>query len=488
MKKHLLLLLSLFFVIVYTSCSNSDDDSVIIQGVVTNESTGQPLLDAIVQITSPAEFANEFVRTDSAGRYTFTGLNVTTVTEFELTISLTEFEQLISAVTATPGQDLTANFALIPETTGGGDDGGDDDDDDGGGDVQGPPSGAASIILENVSQTAINIRGTGGAVNSVFTFQVQDSAGRALDLTNPVDVQFNIIQGPGGGEGITPEVVSTNAEGRAITSLFSGDSAGVVRVEAVIERPEVPLTIRSTPILVAINGGFPDPNRFFVVTENVNVEGFGILADGLSYTVSASVGDLNGNPVREGTAVDFRTIHGGIIDGSAVTDANGLASVTLRPDGSSPNTSPNGIGFIEVIGRTVDADNNFITQNLDILFTTREANISVNPGTVNIPSGGSQAFALTVEDLNGYPMAAGTQISVEVADGLEVTGGEITLNNSFVAGPGTTQFNFTVSDIDADNSDTVGTSVIVTVTTPSGAVTTLTITGNRAKRSFNIVE
>lgn len=482
MKKHFFLFISLLFVL-HISCSTSNDDEVIIQGVVTNDATGQPLLDAIVQITSPDEFANEFVRTDAEGRYSFTGLSISTVTEFTLTISLTEFEQLSSAVTATPGQDLTANFALIPETTTGG--GSDDDDDDGGGDdVQGPPAGAASIILEEVSTTSINIRGTGGVVNSVFTFQVQDSAGRALNLTNPVDVQFNIIQGPGGGEGITPAVVSTNAEGRAITSLFAGDSAGVVRVEAVINRPEVPLTIRSTPILVVINGGFPSPDRFFVATENVNVEGFGVLGGDLSYSVSASVGDRNGNPVRVGTAVDFRTNHGGVIEGSAVTDASGLATVALRPDGSSPNTSPMGLGFIEVVGRTVDENNNFITRSLDILFTTREANISVNPGTVNIPSNGSQAFALTVEDLNGYPMAAGTEISIEVADGLEVTGGEITLNNSFVAGPGTTQFNFTVSDIDGDNSDTVGTSIIVTVTTPSGATSTLTITGNRAKRSF----
>ncbi len=82
-------------------------------------------------------------------------------------------------------------------------------------------------------------------------------------------------------------------------------------------------------------------------------------------------------------------------------------------------------------------------------------------------------------------MAAGTQIEVEVANGLEAVGDVgFTLGDYFQPGPGSTEFGFTVSDTDDENSDEVGTSITISVTAPaSGSVTTLTVQGTRAKIS-----
>ena len=187
--------------------------------------------------------------------------------------------------------------------------------------------------------------------------------------------------------------------------------------------------------------------------------------------------------MKQGTAVDFRTEGAGIIEGSALTDAFGTAIVKLRPDGSRPTTDPLGTGFFTVKAKTVDENNDFVNQNLKLLFTTSQALISINPNSVNIPADGAQAFTYTVTDLNGNPMSAGSDISVSVATGLEASGDVgFSLGDFTSPGAGSTEFGFTVSDTDDENSDVIGTSITITVTSAgTGSTTSLTIQGTRAK-------
>lgn len=49
MKRTLSLLLALLpIILLNTNCSTSDEDGAIIQGVVTNSTSGSPLVDAII--------------------------------------------------------------------------------------------------------------------------------------------------------------------------------------------------------------------------------------------------------------------------------------------------------------------------------------------------------------------------------------------------------------------------------------------------------
>ena len=477
-KYHLLSIFTLLFIISLNSCTNTNDE-VIIAGQVSDADSGDPILGATVEIETPTLLA-DFVKTDSLGNYEFTGIDITEVTDIELTASAANFGDVSRSLKVAPSDILNnIDFELTPDDS-------QDPDDTGGDEVSGEPEGAAAIILESLSSESINIRQTGGNISSRFTFSVVDSAGRAINTEGSVDVQFSILKGPGGGETVIPQTVTTNANGQAVTSLFSGDSAGVVRVRATIVRTDVGITIISDPILVAINGGFPSPDRFFIGTANNNIEGFGIISgnDGnLEYEVVASVGDKFGNPVKEGTAVDFRTEGAGIIEGSALTNEFGTAIVKLRPDGSRPTTDPSGTGFFTVKGKTVDENNDFVVKDLKLLFTTSQALITVNPSSVTIPSNGSQAFTYTVTDLNGNPMSAGSEISVSVATGLEAIGDVgFNLGDFTSTGAGKTEFGFTVSDTDDDSNDEVGTSITISVKAAStGSTTSLTIQGTRAK-------
>ncbi|MBO6524415.1 MAG: carboxypeptidase regulatory-like domain-containing protein [Balneolaceae bacterium] len=468
-----LLFLALLFLV---NCQPSDEDSVTIQGQVTDERTGVGLPGAAVIITSPDELGSNFASTDSSGNYSFGGITITQATDVTFRASQTGYVSATRSITIVPGQAFTLDFELEEE---GSDSGGDT----GGGDepvVGGEPGVPAAIVLTDVSETAINIRQTGGTVNTTFSFIVQDSSGRNMNEDTPVEVNFRIIKGPGGGEAVVPERVETNDEGAVVSNLFSGDSAGVVRLEAFIERNDG-VRIASTPILIAINGGFPAADRFFVAPINYNVEGYGYLDPGISYAITASVGDRYGNPVKVGTAVDFRT-EAGRIDGSAITDERGFASVQLSPDGSSPGSGTADVGFFNITAKTVDEDNEYIEKDIRMLFTTREAIITFTSGAFDIPANGSDNISFTVTDLNGRPMAAGSTISVSSQGDIEITGdSNIKLGDFFTGGPGRTTFTVTAQDVDDLNNTAQGASVTVTVSTPSGNTTSATITGTRRK-------
>ncbi len=469
-------------VLLLVSCQSADDDSVTIQGTVQDNDTGVGLENAAVIISSSGDLNGTFTSSDSTGAYIFRDLNVSEATDLGIRASLSGYETLTKNVTALPGQLINLNFNLVEET----DDTPDPGTGDGGGDdiVEGEPGVPAAITLLNVSEESINIRQTGGISSTTFSFVIQDSAGRAMDASSPVTVNFRIINGPDGGEAVVPTTVETNDEGKVVTSLFSGDSAGVVRVEAYINREDGE-TISSKPVLVAIHGGFPSSDHFFVSTPNRNIEGYGYIypeAPENIYSIIASVGDRFGNPVKQGTSVDFRSLNSGIVQGSAVTNDDGFAGVRYFPNGATPSGHPNGIGFFDVQAHTVDEDNNSINRTITLLFTTRTAIITFTDTDFDVPANGSDNVAFTVTDLNGYPMAAGTTISVSSTAGIEVAGdASVKLGDYFTGGLGVTEFTITLSDIDETSSATVASSVTVTVTTPSGNQTTATLSGTRAK-------
>ena len=78
--------------------------------------------------------------------------------------------------------------------------------------------------------------------------------------------------------------------------------------------------------MIAIYGGFPDPNHYAVASDKLNYPNYGII--GVEIPFTAFVGDKYSNPVRPGTSVYFETTSG-IIDGSNTTDNLGRATVTM---------------------------------------------------------------------------------------------------------------------------------------------------------------
>lgn len=442
-------------------------EPITVTGQVVESNSQSPVENATVAIVSPEDLAQETI-TDGSGNYVFEEVAVDSVIDLTIRAEKEGFSAESITIVAAPERELTVPDLRIRDQ--------ERDDDD---DISSPRGGAASIVLLNLSSPIINITETGGSVNSSFTFEVQDSSGRAIDANHAEDVHFEIVEGPNGGESITPQLVRTDAGGQVSSNIFAGNIAGNVKIEARIERPDVGLTIRSKPILLTIHGGFPDLAHFSIAADIFNFEAFAI--NGNRDEITVIVGDEYSNPVKPETPVYFNTT-GGVIQGSGVTNNDGEVAVDLISGDPRP---PNQYATIRAY--TFDENDNEISRQITVLFSGPPSSnkIQVSPNTFNITNNGGASFNMTLTDINDNPLPYNTQVTVNPSEGMTVSGdSNFRIPNALVGGPGVTQFSFTVQDSDEDDLGSQPVSIFIEVETPGGFRATKTIHGTKAK-TFN---
>lgn len=472
MKKKFTLTLLSFAVLAVSLLIGCEEiyEPITVTGRVVENDTESPIANATVSIISPEDLAMETI-TGSNGEFTFEEVAVDSVIDMTLQAEKEGFSSNTITIVAAPERQLSVPDLKIRNQQSGDGDG-----------VQGETGGAANIELVNLESQSIRIDETGGAGNSAFTFVVLDSTGRAINSNNAIDVRFRITEGPDGGESITPAVVRTNANGEVTSNIFAGTVAGNLQIEALIERPDVGVTIRSKPILLTIHGGFPDLAHFSIAADIYNFEAYSI--NGNRDEITVIVGDKYSNPVKEGTPVYFNSTHG-VIQGSGVTDADGQVTVDLISGDPRPPAN-NAISTIRAY--TFDENDAEITREIPILFSGPPASnkIQVSPSTFSIDAGGSQRFTMTVTDINDNPLPYNTQITVTPSDGMTIDGEtDISVPNTLSPGAGVTEFTFTAQDSDDESSDEQEVSILIQVETPGGYRATKTITGTKAKAFFN---
>ncbi|MCH8033455.1 MAG: hypothetical protein IH950_06845 [Bacteroidetes bacterium] len=408
--------------------SSGGDPSVqggksIISGLVVSEQTNFPLDSALVRIFGTT--LNLVLFTDSQGRFVFE-----VVLEFDEDLMIMTYRENYlpdtTEVTVVVGENLNVpNIALKELENNGG----------------GPTGDPVSIFLSSISSTTIGVKESGSEETTRIVFAVHDSAGRPIDLEHSVTVKFRLGSGPGGGEFLSPYSIPTNSSGQAAVNLTSGTKAGAVQVIAEIDLGSEMIT--SLPVGITIHGGLPDYNHFSIAPVRLNFPGYNIF--GLTDEIVAFVGDKYANPVRLGTAVYFTTT-GGIIEGSTLTNDQGIGSVDLISAEPRPFHATLGAGFATVTASTVDENSATISRETIVLFSGIPQ-VSVTPTSINIPNAGSQSFSYYVGDQNGNPLAAGTSITV-IVEGDDVKAqGDLNVSLPDTQSPAWTQFNFLVYDI-----------------------------------------
>ncbi|MDX1530647.1 MAG: hypothetical protein R3362_03900, partial [Rhodothermales bacterium] len=395
--------------------SASEEGTTTFIGTVVDAVTDAPVAAATVNVVGTAQTAT----TDGTGRFTLAVEADSTGAPIMLEAFASGYEPKSQQALAVVDQEVSIpDIVLMPRNAGG--DGSDDDDDGSGGDgdnggvddgAEGVSGPAASITLVGRSSEAIAVTGAGADETATLTFVALDGYGNPVTTEHAVELNFAIGSGPGGGEFLTPAVVTTDASGRAQVTLSSGTAAGPVQIvaTATVDGTE----LRSQPVTITITGGLPDDDHFSIAPENYNFPGY--IRFGLKIKISGFVGDRYGNPVQPGTAVYFTT-DGGIIEGSGVTGDLGMTSVELvsaEPLPSNPIecptvTSPE--GYAVVRARTSDENNQIIEATSTVLFSDESQIEIVTPG---LEMG---AFDFVVDDRFGHPLGPGTTIRVD-ADG-----------------------------------------------------------------------
>lgn len=418
-------------------------ETITLSGQVINYVTGAPIKEAIVDIKGGTDEVT--VTTDVQGKYNG---EVQSSSNVNLVIITSKDNYNIDtlSVFATIGQPLNVPIiSLVPNGTG-----------------IIPSGDPVSIFISEVSAPVIGVKESGGEETTRMVFVVQDSSGIPVDLDHSVTVNFYLAAGPGGGELLSPSSVNTNNIGQAVVNLTSGTKAGVVQIIAEIDLPNT--TIKSLPVSVTIHGGLPDQAHFSIAPQYLNFPGYNIY--GLTNTITAFVGDKYANPVRPGTAVYFTTT-GGIVEGSTLTNDQGIGSVDLISASPQPDDAVLGPGFGRVTASTVDENQIIISDEIVVLFSG-VPQLSVSPTTFNIPNGGSQSFTYTVHDQNNNPLAGGTNITVDVSGDDTGSGGDLNFILPDTQSQSWTQFGFFVYDT-TDTIDVVKTvNITINTTGPNG--------------------
>ncbi len=334
----------------------------------------------------------------------------------------------------------------------------------------------AHVEINGRHVSHIYVRASGLKETALVQFVVTDKQGRPVDGENEVDLNFEILESPGGGEYIYPNSMMTQ-NGYAYTVLSSGTVSGPVRIRAWFEAEGN--VYESTPMRLVIYGGLPDEEHFSVALEQVNIAGH--VHSGIIDHVTAFVGDRYSNPVAPGTMVYFYTDYG-IVDGGAPTDEMGRATVQYMSAEPSPEVPPvaDSYAFIKAWTFGDKNEDNAIVDSTRLLWSGPTGFIEVAPDTFSYTELNRPVnFSYRIKDIWGYPLVYNTNINVESTDGTLYGDVSVRMVDTQAIGSGTTDFQFTWAPGDSLEAPQVNISIKVNPPDLGNGYRSYSITGVR---------
>lgn len=188
----------------------------------------------------------------------------------------------------------------------------------------------SSVGFLSATPDTIFLKGSGYVENSNVKFRVNDANGNGVPEQM---VEFELTTFAGGVllDGVTSKITKkTDSNGEVIVRVNSGTVPTPVRVKATL----VGSTISTVSSSLAIAVGLPSQLNFSLAQGTINIEGYN--HDGVPNTYTVIASDRLGNPVPEGTAINFVS-EGGQVQATRLTAIqNGLSSTTANYLSSEP--------------------------------------------------------------------------------------------------------------------------------------------------------
>ena len=446
--RNVLVQASVLFLLVYAGCDVPSEPvtgstppptttpiTTYMSGTVVRSDNLSPIAGAFV-----FDAANLSRDTSNADGSFLLKYNLTTRTTFKILSTKIGYSNDTLVVSLDPGRDTVVTRLLVADL------------------ITAPPTARepAQIAFIGVTTPDIFVAGVGATENSILTYEVRDSLGKAIDRAHRAYAVYSIqffpnTFAPGGtSPRLIPSADSTGDDGRVRVNITSGTRAGVVQMVVSINSPSG--LIRSQPVRITISSGFPDQRHFTISTPRYNFPGLEFFNTRATVIVQAA--DKYSNPVQAGTAVYFSTLHGSIQTLGGLTGADGFVSKDLI----SGKPTPEGVDALPVLGpgyswvyaQTIGDNGTQVLDSIPILWTGKPILTKTDAVfNFNIANGGTAGpFTFTVMDKYDHPVSAGTTINVS---GLGVIAGgnaNITMNDTFASGSGTTSFSVTIADAD----------------------------------------
>ena len=188
--------------------------------------------------------------------------------------------------------------------------------------------GTINFINSNLSGTSLVLKGTGGLgrmESALLTYKVVDQTGAGLAGVN---VTFTATTTTGGLK-VLPLNATTDTNGLVSTSVQSGTIPTPVRVIAQASRNGISISGLSDAL--TISTGLPIQKAMSMSADKYNIEGLSY--DGTQAQITVRMADQYGNPISDGTTVNF------IAEGGAVGTSLQGACLTVGGGCTVPFTS-----------------------------------------------------------------------------------------------------------------------------------------------------
>ena len=230
-----------------------------------------------------------------------------------------------------------------------------------------PPT-VASISFVSATPDTIFLRGSGFVENSTITFRVQDAAGNGVRgqtvLLEPTTLAGGLRLEDLGSISDFPISRTTDSNGNIVVRINSGTVPTPVRVRATLGTGGSSISTVSSTLAIAV--GLPSQLNFSLSQATRNIEGFNIDGTSNTYTIIAS--DRLGNPVPDGTAINFVT-EGGQVQAIRFTATTaGLSRAVANFQTSEPRPAD---GRVTVLAYAL-GEKSFIDGNGDNVYSSSE--------------------------------------------------------------------------------------------------------------------
>jgi hypothetical protein len=227
------------------------------------------------------------------------------------------------------------------------------------------PTAATNIQFVSTAPTLIYLRDSGAATQALVTFRVVDSNG------NPQQNQAIALSFVNSSPGVSMDTI-----GNTSTITKTSDAAGIVSVAVFSGTVPTPVQVRATLVanvsvtttsgLLTVATGRPVQRAASIASVKLSLEGFNF--DGDTTPITLSIADRQGNPVPDGTVVNFVSQSGVMIPPACViTGGTSQCSSTIRTQGTRPAN-----GRISVLAY-VQGEKDFVDANFNNVYDPGEA-------------------------------------------------------------------------------------------------------------------
>ena len=282
------------------------------------------------------------------------------------------------------------------------------------------PTVATNIQFVSTAPAIIYLRDSGAATQAVVTFKVVDSTGNAQPN------QALLISLVNSGPGISIETLGSSAQvtkisdsaGNVSVAVFSGTVPTPVQVKAALVANTM---ISTTSGILTVASGRPVQKAASIASEKFSLEGLNF--DGDTTPITLSLADRQGNPVPDGTVVNFVS-QSGVMIPPTCTIAGGTSQCksTIRTQGTRPAN-----GRVSILAY-VQGEEDFNDANRNNVYDAGESFTDL--GNAFRSDINNQSIPSENANVANYSFRQGLDFSVPRAGGAVCAGGESGVSNT----------------------------------------------------------